>query len=280
MSLDQHVDTRTRRHGHRGGGDGRPARVVRRRVRLRHCAGTPTSPCWTRWAAAASGSSSPGTSRPRRTPPTATPGRPASPACCWCTSGPGMTNAVTGVLTAALDSVPLVAIAGDIPSYYYGRHPHQEVNLHADADQTAIYRPFVKRAWQVHRVAGPGPVHRARLLDGDLRAARARCCSACRWTTSPGRSRRTPRPPTRSRSRHGPACRPTSPTASPTLLVAAERPLVYLGGGLRRGPGLTALRRLDRAPRHPGRPLADGQGHPARRAIRCCSACPASGAWS
>src|SRR4029453_8544498 len=55
------------------------------------------------------------------------------------------------VLTAALDSVPLVAIAGDIPSYYHGRHPHQEVNLHADADQTAIYRPFVKRAWQVHR---------------------------------------------------------------------------------------------------------------------------------
>ena len=34
----------------------------------------------------------------------------------------------------------------------YGRHPHQEVNLHADADQTAIYRPFVKRAWHVHRV--------------------------------------------------------------------------------------------------------------------------------
>ena len=54
--------------------------------------------------------------------------------------------------TAALDSVPLVAITGDMPSYYHGRHPHQEVNLHADADQTAIYRPFVKRAWHVHRV--------------------------------------------------------------------------------------------------------------------------------
>src|SRR4051812_10407599 len=65
--------------------------------------------------------------------------------------GPGMMNAVTGVATAALDSVPLIAISGDIPSYLYGRHPHQEVNLHADADQTAIYRPFVKRAWHVHR---------------------------------------------------------------------------------------------------------------------------------
>ena len=66
--------------------------------------------------------------------------------------GPGMMNAVTGVATAALDSVPLVAIAGDVPSYMHGRHPHQEVNLHADADQTAIFRPFVKRAWHAHRV--------------------------------------------------------------------------------------------------------------------------------
>ena len=66
--------------------------------------------------------------------------------------GPGMMNAVTGVATAALDSVPLVAIAGDVPSYMYGRHPHQEVNLHSDADQTAIFKPFVKRAWHAHRV--------------------------------------------------------------------------------------------------------------------------------
>jgi len=65
--------------------------------------------------------------------------------------GPGLMNAVTGVATAALDSVPLVTIAGDVPSYFAGRHPHQEVNLHADADQTAIFRPFVKRAWHVHR---------------------------------------------------------------------------------------------------------------------------------
>ena len=66
--------------------------------------------------------------------------------------GPGMMNAVTGAATAALDSVPLLVISGDIPSYYRGRHPHQEVNLHADADQTAIYKPFVKRAWDVSRV--------------------------------------------------------------------------------------------------------------------------------
>jgi len=62
---------------------------------------------------------------------------------------PGLTNATTGVANAALDCTPMVVIAGDIPSYYYGKHPHQEVNLHADASQYEIYRPFVKRAWRV-----------------------------------------------------------------------------------------------------------------------------------
>ena len=65
--------------------------------------------------------------------------------------GPGLTNAATGVATAALDSIPLVVIAGDIPSHFYGKHPHQEINLHADAAQYEIYRPFVKRAWRVER---------------------------------------------------------------------------------------------------------------------------------
>ncbi|MBL8587284.1 MAG: thiamine pyrophosphate-binding protein [Methylobacteriaceae bacterium] len=63
--------------------------------------------------------------------------------------GPGLTNASTGVANAALDCIPMVVIAGDIPSYYYGKHPHQEVNLHADGAQFEIYRPFVKRAWRV-----------------------------------------------------------------------------------------------------------------------------------
>jgi acetolactate synthase I/II/III large subunit len=67
--------------------------------------------------------------------------------------GPGLTNAATGVANAALDSIPMVVFAGDVPSHYYGKHPHQEVNLHADASQFEIYRPFVKRAWRVERPA-------------------------------------------------------------------------------------------------------------------------------
>src|SRR5678816_3192054 len=71
--------------------------------------------------------------------------------------GPGLTNAATGVANAALDSIPMVVIAGDVQSYFHGRHPHQEVNLHQDADQFQIYRPFCKR---VYRVGSPGDLPR------------------------------------------------------------------------------------------------------------------------
>ncbi|MDR1965408.1 MAG: thiamine pyrophosphate-binding protein [Synergistaceae bacterium] len=65
--------------------------------------------------------------------------------------GPGLTNATTGVAEAGLNSIPMVVIAGDVPTCYFGRHPHQEVNMHSDASQFEIYRPFVKRAWRVGR---------------------------------------------------------------------------------------------------------------------------------
>jgi len=64
---------------------------------------------------------------------------------------PGLTNCATGVANAALDCIPMVVIAGDVPTHYYGKHPHQEVNLHSDASQYEIYKPFVKRAWRVDR---------------------------------------------------------------------------------------------------------------------------------
>ncbi|SFN57252.1 acetolactate synthase-1/2/3 large subunit [Actinomadura madurae] len=152
--------------------------------------------------------------------------------------GPGMMNAVTGVATAAMDSVPLVAISGDVPSYYHGRHPHQEVNLHADADQTAIYRPFVKRAWHVHRAE-------------DL----SRFTERAFWTATSGRPgavllnvpmdlfSRTVAPDDH------PLPASTAPPDLPApvagriarMLAEAERPLIYLGGGLREGPGRDAL---------------------------------------
>ncbi len=66
--------------------------------------------------------------------------------------GPGLTNAITGIANASLDSVPMVVIAGDVPSYYFGRHPHQEVNMFIDGGQFELCRPFCKRIYRVDRV--------------------------------------------------------------------------------------------------------------------------------
>ncbi len=66
-----------------------------------------------------------------------------------CHLGPGLANTVTGVANASFDSIPMVVIAGDVPRYYYGKHPHQEVNLHSDASQYEILKPIVKRAWRI-----------------------------------------------------------------------------------------------------------------------------------
>ncbi|GAA3383953.1 thiamine pyrophosphate-binding protein [Cryptosporangium minutisporangium] len=155
--------------------------------------------------------------------------------------GPGMMNAVTGVATAALDSVPLVAIAGDIPSYYAGRHPHQEVNLHNDADQTAIYRPFVKRAWHVHRVEDlPRFTERAFTTAVSGRPGAVLLNVPMDLFNRPQAEKAYPLP--------GELTKPDLPTEVAAriadALAGAERPLIYLGGGLSAGPGRADLTRL------------------------------------
>lgn len=65
--------------------------------------------------------------------------------------GPGLTNGATGVANAAVDSIPMVVIAGDVPSYHFGKEPFQELRMHDDASQYEVFKPFVKRAWRVHR---------------------------------------------------------------------------------------------------------------------------------
>ena len=147
--------------------------------------------------------------------------------------GPGLTNAATGVANAALDCIPMVVIAGDVPSHYYGKHPHQEVNLHADGSQFEIYRPFVKRAWRVDRVdlfpeiiekafalaesGQPGPV----LVDVPMDVFSAAIDPAL-FARLEGGSR-TWRKPSLDRD-----------TANEIVhrLVAARNPVLYVGGGV------------------------------------------------
>jgi len=144
--------------------------------------------------------------------------------------GPGLTNAATGVANAALDSIPMVVIAGDVQSYFYGRHPHQEVNLHNDASQAEIYRPFCKRVYRVDRVEDlprilerafhlsqsgrPGPV----LVDIPMDHFSA--------DLETNAFQKTPAPIVR------PGIDPATAERIVDALARAERPIIYAGGGV------------------------------------------------
>ena len=72
------------------------------------------------------------------------------PGVCLVTSGPGATNAVTGIATAYMDSIPLVVITGQVPSHAIGSDAFQEV------DAVGITRPCVKHNFLVkdlHKLA-------------------------------------------------------------------------------------------------------------------------------
>ncbi len=68
------------------------------------------------------------------------------PGCCIVTSGPGATNAVTGLATANMDGIPIVCISGQVPSSMIGNDAFQE------ADTTGITRAVTKHNYLVKRV--------------------------------------------------------------------------------------------------------------------------------
>jgi len=73
---------------------------------------------------------------------------------CLATSGPGATNLVTGIADANSDSIPIVAITGNVPSQLLGRNAFQEVDI------VSIVKPITKRAYLVDRVARIPPAVR------------------------------------------------------------------------------------------------------------------------
>jgi len=157
--------------------------------------------------------------------------------------GPGLTNAATGVANASLDSIPLVVIAGDVPTHYHGKHPHQEVNLHADASQFEIYRPFVKRAWRVDQPqlfpeiiekafalaesGRPGPVLVDVPMDIFSKEVDVALFERLRLNTKKLRK---------------PSLDEPTATEIVQKLLAAKRPLLYAGGGVMLADATAELR--------------------------------------
>ncbi len=145
---------------------------------------------------------------------------------CLVTSGPGLTNAVTGIATAYLDSIPMVVLVGQVPTKAIGEDAFQEV------DTVGITRPCVKhnflvkdvkdlavtikKAFHIAQTGRPGPV----LVDipKDLTA------QECEFLYPDSVSMRSYNPITRG---HAGQIKKAA-----KLLLEAKRPVIYAGGGV------------------------------------------------
>src|SRR6201995_5134459 len=145
---------------------------------------------------------------------------------CLVTSGPGVTNAVTGIATAYMDSIPMVIITGQVPTPAIGLDAFQE------CDTVGITRPIVKhnflvkdvrelattlkKAFHIARTGRPGPVVVDIPKDVSLKTAPFHYPQTVEM--------RSYNPV---RKGHGGQIR-----KAVQLLLAAKRPYIYTGGGV------------------------------------------------
>src|ERR671926_935099 len=154
------------------------------------------------------------------------------------TSGPGVTNAVTGIATAYMDSIPMVVITGQVPTHAIGLDAFQE------CDTVGITRPIVKhnmlvkdvkdlasamkKAFHIASTGRPGPV----VVDipKDVTAA------VCEFHYPETLQMRSYNPV---RKGHAGQIR-----KAVQLLAEAERPMIYTGGGVILSDSSELLREL------------------------------------
>jgi acetolactate synthase-1/2/3 large subunit len=154
------------------------------------------------------------------------------------TSGPGVTNAITGIATAYMDSIPMVIITGQVPTPAIGLDAFQE------CDTVGITRPIVKhnflvkdvrdlaltmkKAFHIARTGRPGPVVVDVPKDVSLKTAPFMYPASVEM--------RSYNPVKRG---HGGQIR-----KAVQLLLAARRPYIYTGGGVILGNASQELRAL------------------------------------
>ncbi len=149
------------------------------------------------------------------------------------TSGPGATNLITGIATACLDSVPLVAITGNVPCCQIGRDSFQEVDIVGVSMPVTKHNFIVKNiaeladtlreAFRIAKSGRPGPV----LVDipKDVQTA------LCEFT--PQDAPISPEP-LRLASNH-------RLQWAADMILAAKRPYIYFGGGIISGDASAEL---------------------------------------
>ena len=176
------------------------------------------------------------------------------------TSGPGVTNAVTGIATAYMDSIPMVIVTGQVPTAAIGLDAFQE------CDTVGITRPIVKhnflvknaedlaltmkKAFHIARSGRPGPV----VVDIPKDVSFKRVP----YTGYPESVEMRSYNPVR--KGHGGQIRKAL-----QLLLAAKRPYIYTGGGVLLGDAVAELREL-----------VDLLGYPVTNTLMGLGAFPAS----
>ncbi len=152
------------------------------------------------------------------------------------TSGPGATNAVTGITDALMDSIPMVVITGQVPTSLIGSDAFQEadtvgITRHCSKHNYLVKDParlgaVVHEAFHIATTGRPGPV----VVDipKDVQVATARY-------SKPGPiQHKTYRPMVKAER--------SAVEAAVDMLAAAERPVLYTGGGvINAGPGASQL---------------------------------------
>lgn len=154
---------------------------------------------------------------------------------CIATSGPGATNLVTGLANAFLDSVPLVAITGQVPTPFMGTDAFQEVDIFGITFPVVKHSFLVRRAedlpemlseaFHIARSGRPGPV----LVDLPKDIAAGDCAAELR---EPKRVARLPVP------------HEAELTKAAEILATAKRPVIYAGGGVGMGGAVDVFRRV------------------------------------
>jgi acetolactate synthase-1/2/3 large subunit len=154
-------------------------------------------------------------------------------AVCLATSGPGATNLITGLADAMLDSIPLVAITGQVASHLIGTDAFQEMDvigmslsctkhsyLVTDINELA---PVIAEAFEVAKSGRPGPV----LIDiaKDVQVAEAPVTSLPHFEAP-----------------SIPVVSPESIEAAQVILKSSKKPVLYVGGGVQLAHATDAVR--------------------------------------
>ncbi len=158
------------------------------------------------------------------------------------TSGPGATNAITGIATAYMDSIPMVVISGQVQSHLIGTDSFQET------DMVGISRPIVKHSFLLKSAEEiPGAIKKAFYLATTGRPGPV-VVDIPKDVTNPTDEFEFEYPTSISMRSYNPASKGHSGQIKKavSMLMDAERPMIYTGGGVIQGEGSELLTRMTR----------------------------------